>query len=146
MHEFVLSCVRLSATPRTVAFQAPLSMESSRQKYWSGLPFPSPWDLPDPGTKPGSPTLQADSLPRILSRQGSPKSLPDSLKDSANNLRLCRLSLTLSSSPFQLLSTTQSQKAMPYVLGFVMWISHFQVLEFMCYKLPHNKQTQTLVV
>ena len=47
----------------TIAKQAPLSIESSRQKYWSGLPCPSPWDLPDPGTKPGSPTLQADSLP-----------------------------------------------------------------------------------
>ena len=43
--------------------QAPLSMEFSRQKYWSGLPFPSPGDLSDPGIEPGSPTLQADSLP-----------------------------------------------------------------------------------
>ena len=38
-------------------------MELSRQGYWSGLPFPSPGDLPDPGIEPGSPTLQADSLP-----------------------------------------------------------------------------------
>ena len=43
--------------------QAPLSMEFSRQEYWSELPFPSPTDLPVPGIKPGSPTLQADSLP-----------------------------------------------------------------------------------
>jgi len=42
--------------------QAPLSMESSRQEYWSGLPFPSPGDLPDPGIKSGYPALQADSL------------------------------------------------------------------------------------
>ena len=42
---------------------APLSIGFSRQKYWSGLPFPSPGDLPDPGIEPGSPTLQADSLP-----------------------------------------------------------------------------------
>ena len=41
---------------------APLSMEFSRQEYWSGLPFPSPEDLPDPGIEPRSPTLQADSL------------------------------------------------------------------------------------
>ena len=41
----------------------PLSMGFSRQESWSGLPFPSPGDLPDPGIKPGSPTLQADSLP-----------------------------------------------------------------------------------
>ena len=50
-------------TPWTVAHQAPLSMGFSRQEYWSGLPFPSPGDLPDPGTEPGSPALQADSLP-----------------------------------------------------------------------------------
>ena len=49
-------------TPWTVACQAPLSMESSRKEYWNGLPFPSPGDLPDPGIKPGSPTLQADAL------------------------------------------------------------------------------------
>ena len=58
-----LSRVWLSATPWTVACQAPPSMEFSRQEYWSGLPFPSPWDLPDPGIEPGSPTLQADALP-----------------------------------------------------------------------------------
>ena len=43
--------------------QAPLSMEFSRQEYWNGLLFPSPGDLPDPGFEPGSPALQADSLP-----------------------------------------------------------------------------------
>ena len=46
----------------TVAHQSPLSMEFSRQEYWSGLPFPTPGDLPDPGIEPGSPALQADSL------------------------------------------------------------------------------------
>ena len=45
-----------------MAHQAPLSMECSRQEYWSGLPFPSSGDLPDPGIEPGSPALQADSL------------------------------------------------------------------------------------
>ena len=50
-----LSCVQLFATPWTVAYQAPLSMEFSRQEYWSGLPFPSPGDLPDPGVEPGLP-------------------------------------------------------------------------------------------
>ena len=49
--------------PWTVARQAPLSMEFSRQKYWNGLPCPSPGDLPDPGIKPRFPALQADSLP-----------------------------------------------------------------------------------
>ena len=58
-----LSRVPLFGTPWTVAYQAPPSMEFSRQEYWSGLPFPSPGDLPDPGIKPGSPALQADALP-----------------------------------------------------------------------------------
>ena len=49
-----LSCVRLFATPWTVACQAPLSMGFSRQEYWSGLPFPPPGDLPNPGVKPTS--------------------------------------------------------------------------------------------
>ena len=53
----------LFATPWTVAYQGPLSMEFSRQEYWSGLPFPSPGDLPDPGIESRSPTLQADTLP-----------------------------------------------------------------------------------
>ena len=57
------SRVRLFATPWTVAYQAPPSMEFSRQEYWSGLPFPSPGDFPDPGIESGSPALQADSLP-----------------------------------------------------------------------------------
>ena len=58
-------CLTL-ATPWTVARQAPLSMGFSRQEYWSGLPFPSPGDLPDPGIEPWSPALQADNLPTEL--------------------------------------------------------------------------------
>ena len=57
-----LSRVWLFATPWTVAHQAPPSMGFSRQEYWSGLPFPSPGDLPDPGIEPRSPALQADAL------------------------------------------------------------------------------------
>ena len=57
------SVVLYSATPWTAARQAPLSVEVSRQEYWSGLPCPSSGDLPKPGIEPGSPTLQADSLP-----------------------------------------------------------------------------------
>ena len=64
------SRVQLFATPWTVALQAPLSMKFSRQEYWSGLPFPSPGDLPDPGIKSRSPALQADTLPSEL--QGKP--------------------------------------------------------------------------
>ena len=59
------SCPTL-ATPWTVACQALLSMGFSRQEHWSGLPFPSPGNLPDPGTEPGSSALQADSLPTEL--------------------------------------------------------------------------------
>ena len=58
----LLSCVRLFATPWTLAYQVPSSMGFSRQEYWSGLLFPSPGDLPDPGIKPGSPALQTDAL------------------------------------------------------------------------------------
>ena len=56
------SPVLLFVTPWTVAHQAPPSMGFSTQEYWSGLPFPSPGDLPDPGIKPRFPTLQADAL------------------------------------------------------------------------------------
>ena len=59
------SCPPL-ATPQTVPCQAPLSVEFSRQEYWSGLPFPSPGDLPDPEIKPRSPALQANSLPHSI--------------------------------------------------------------------------------
>ena len=52
-----------SVTLRTIGLQAPLSMGFSRQGYWSGLPFPPSGDLPNPGTEPGSPALQVDSLP-----------------------------------------------------------------------------------
>ena len=57
-----LSRIRLVATPWTVAHQAPPSMGFSRQEYWSGLPFPSPGDLPNPGIEPRSPASQADAL------------------------------------------------------------------------------------
>ena len=59
--EVAQSCPTL-CDPWTVAHQAPPSMGFSRQEYWSGLPFPSPGDLPDPGIKPRSPTMQADAL------------------------------------------------------------------------------------
>ena len=61
-------CLTL-ATPWTVACQPPLSMGLPRQEYWSGLPFPSPGDLPDPRVKPMSPALQVDSF--LLNHQGS---------------------------------------------------------------------------
>ena len=59
----VLSCVQFFAIPWTVAHQAPLSMEFSRQGYWSGVPFPSPGNLPDPEIETRPLALQVDSLP-----------------------------------------------------------------------------------
>ena len=61
MHAY--SVVSDSAIARTVASQASLSMGIPKQEYWSGLPFPSPGNLPKPGIKPKSPALQVDSLP-----------------------------------------------------------------------------------
>ena len=58
----LLSRVQLFGTLWAVAYQAPPSMGFSRQEYWSGLPFPSPGDLPNPGIEPGSPAFQADTL------------------------------------------------------------------------------------
>ena len=65
-------------TPRTAAHQASLSMRFSRQGYWSGLLFPSPGDLPDPGIESRSLGLQADSLPTEL--QGKPLASPNKLQ------------------------------------------------------------------
>ena len=74
-----LSRVRLFATPWTVAYQASPSMGFSRQEYWSGLPFPSAGDLPNPGIKPGSPALEADGL------TSEPPGKPGREKCSLNN-------------------------------------------------------------
>ena len=60
---FSRSVMSHSAAPWTVDCQNPLPMKSSRQEYWSGVPFPTPEDLPNPGIKPVSPALQVDSLP-----------------------------------------------------------------------------------
>ena len=62
----MLSYVQLFATPWTIDCQASLSMGFPREEYWSGLPFPPPWDLPNPGIELGSPALQVDSLPAEL--------------------------------------------------------------------------------
>ena len=75
------SCLTL-ATPWTAACQAPLSIGFFRQEYWSGLPFPSPGDLPNPGIEPGSSALQADSL--LTELQGKTKKRLLGLKWSGN--------------------------------------------------------------
>ena len=66
-----LSHVQLFVTPWTLAYQASQSVGFSRQQYWSGLPFPSPGDLPDPGSNSGLPHCGQTLYP--LSHQGSPK-------------------------------------------------------------------------
>ena len=92
------------ATPWTIARQIPLSMGFSRQESWSGLPFPSPEDLPDPGIEPGSPTVQADSLP-------SEPCLPFHLPNWISNIQLsflpenCLLQTLHSNSHFTLASS-----------------------------------------
>ena len=73
-----LSRVRLFVTPWTVAYWTPRSMEFSRHEYWSGLPFPSPGDLPNPGIEPGSPALQADTL--LSEPPGKPTTYKEHLK------------------------------------------------------------------
>ena len=73
MHAKLLQLCPALCDPKTVACQAPLSLEFSLQEYWSGLPFPSLEDLSDPGIKLSSPALQMDSLP--LSHQGGPPCL-----------------------------------------------------------------------
>ena len=75
---YVLSRVRLFATPWMVAYNALQSTGFSRQEDWSGLPFPSPGDLPNPGIEPRSPTLQVDSLP--AEPPGKAEEVPDTLK------------------------------------------------------------------
>ena len=81
-----LSNVRLFATPWTVAHQAPLSMGFPRQEYWSGLPFPFPGDLSDPGIKATSSALAVGSLP--LSHEGSPTEVLESFKNFIKNVYL----------------------------------------------------------
>ena len=68
----LLSHVQLFATPWSVAYQAPPSMGFFRQEYWSGFPFLSPGDLPNPGIDPGSPALQVNSCKEdAINRKGS---------------------------------------------------------------------------
>ena len=78
----MLSHVRLSATPSTVANQAPLSMEFSRQEYWRGLPFPTSADLPDPGIEPESPALAG----RFLTTEPPGKTLLSVMESNATGM------------------------------------------------------------
>ena len=90
---YVLSCVQLFVTPWTVAQQVPLSMGFLKQENWSGLPFPSPRDLPDPGIKPACPALAGRFLCH-LSYQGSPL-----IKPVFNILRISEFAPPFDSNP-----------------------------------------------
>ena len=120
----LLSGVQFIMTLWTTAHQAPLSMAFSRQECWSGLTFPSPEHLPDPGIEPGSPALQADSLP--LSHQGSLLSRFSSVQ-SLNRVRLfatawiaarqASLSITISWSSLTLTSIESVMPSSHLILG-----------------------------
>ena len=115
-----LSCVRLFATPWSVAYQAPLSMGFSRQECWSGVPFPSPEDLSNPGIEPWSPALQADALtselpvlelgaiPVILNPRTSPNSTEEA----------CHLLLLKAFSRVSTTCTSFSESPLPRHSGF----------------------------
>ena len=122
-----LSRVLLFVTPWTVAYQAPPSMGFSRQDYWSGLPFPSPGDIRDPGIKPRSPAFQADALTSASGGDGIPAELFQILKGDAIN--------TPHSRSQQIWKTQQ----WPHILKKVSFQSNHK--EGQCqrmFKLPHN--------
>ena len=95
-----LTWVQLFATPWTVAHQAPPSMEFHRQEYWSGLPFPSSGDLPNPRIKPKSRTLQTDASPSELS--GKP---PLSYEHTSNQICMFTTVLKLYFSELQMVTS-----------------------------------------
>ena len=99
----LLSCVRLFATPWTVAYQASQSMGFSRQDYWSGVPFPSPGDLPDPGIEPSSPALQIRSdqslsFVRLFATPFAARQASLSITNSGSSLRLMSIQSVMPSS------------------------------------------------
>ena len=122
-----LCCVQLFATPWTVACQVPLSMEFSRQEYWCGQPFPSPGDVRNPGIKPRSPTLQADSLLSEPSgkpkntRMGSPSLLQGIFptQESDQGLLRCRQILYQLSYPTE---WSKSEKQISYISIYMEYI------------------------
>ena len=107
-----LSHVQLSATPWTVAHQAPLSMEFFRQEYWSGLPFPYPEDLPNQGSNPG--LLHCRQILYHLNQQGSPTDLPTG--NSPNPLQTHSISNEF---PFIVLLTARAVTSQRVELGWV---------------------------
>ena len=95
----LLTWVWLFATPWTVAYQVPLSMDFSRQENWSGLPFPSLVDLPKPGIEPKSPALQSDASPSELSEKP-----PFSYEHTSNKICIFTTALKLYFSELQMVT------------------------------------------
>ena len=126
----LFSHVWLFAALWTVACQAPLFMGFSRQEYWSGLPFPSPGDLPDPGIEAGSPTLQADSSPS--EPPGKTRSLRKLLHWIGDTIQPSHSLLSLSSCP-------QSFLALGSFPMSWLFISVAKVLELQLYIHPSNE-------
>ena len=143
-----LSRVQLFATPWTIAYQAPPSMGFSRQECWSGLPFPSPGDLPNPGIEPGSPALQADAF--RLSHQIISPEVPQ-LERNCSKIRHCSQVLKRPKGPRGLQSTRKKARyAFPcngYNVFYVFPHSYKEIAESLalipqCYKgyyKPRNK-------
>ena len=112
---YSLSRVWLFVTPWTVAHQAPLSMEFSRQEHWSGLPCPPPGDLPNPGIKPRSPTLQVVSLP--TEPPGKPNNAPEV------ELNICLSHVLISRHIWVLQCQRETQKMISISLSFLSTLS-----------------------
>ncbi|CAM9750100.1 unnamed protein product [Rangifer tarandus platyrhynchus] len=137
------SCLTL-ATPWTVAHQAPLSRGFSRQEHWSGLPFPSPGDLPDPGTEPGSPALRADSSP--TEPLGSPEALTQS------GTRLSDVTLTFKGPTHVSGSGSAWRRLLRFSKGNV-WVTEYEnggllvhVVNLLCKTTPVNTLPSKLVL
>ena len=112
------SCVRLFTTPWTVGYQAPLSMGFSREEYWSGLPLPSPGNLPDPGMEPRSPALwwhfTVWATKEAINRSSSILHLANTYL-LVNLLPYCLSSLLVSLMLFPILAT------LPFLLPLMLW-------------------------
>ena len=127
-----LSGVPLFVTPWTVAYQAPPSMGVSRQECWSGLPFPSPEDLPNPGIEPGSPALQAHAL--LSEPPGKPGLYTRGLKIGRTNV-LCVVKVFLTEVLFRNSETiSEFEQISEYIVStdnectvFLCWIRKLQI-------------------
>ena len=125
------------ATPWTVALQAPLSMGFPKQEYWSGLPFPSPGDLPDPGIESGPPELQVDSLPN--EPLGSPVLSCDHFIDVETEAQIA----VISEIPFSMWYALVRVTVLSYSTNHVLGLKSFSPLSWIC-KQEENSDDQAI--